>query len=347
MVLRKPDPIEEGPLRLEAVPDPVPGVGEVRVRVAACGVCHTDLHTVEGDLPAALPIVPGHQVVGVVDEVGPAGTPASPRGEPGDRYAVRPGVRVGIPWLFRACGRCAYCLSGDENLCERAEFTGLHRNGGYAEYVVAPAEFVVPLPDTFGDLEAAPLLCAGIIGYRSLKVCGLRPGERLAIFGFGSSAHIVIQVARHWGCDVLVFSRSERHRLMAERLGASWTGIAGEDPPFAADRAITFAPVGYLIPEALRILRRGGTLAVNAVRLDGVPAFTYERLYWEKTIRSVANATRRDAVEFMEVAADIPVKTEVRQYRLEDANLALLELKRGAVEGAAVLGVAAAPGIAG
>lgn len=330
MVLHSPRPAEENPLRPEELPVPVPGPGQVRLRVRACGVCHTDLHTVEGELPLRrLPVIPGHQVVGVIDQIGPQ--------DPGQGPALRVGDRVGIPWVHWTCGSCDHCRRGEENLCERALFTGLDVNGGYAEYAVAPADFVVPIPDVFSDTEAAPLLCAGIIGYRSLRLAGVQPGETLALFGFGASAHLAIQVARHWGCRVYVFTRSREHQRLARELGAAWAGSAGEQAPSPADRAITFAPAGDLIPVALGALRRGGTLAINAVHLDRVPAFDYRLLYWERTVRSVANSTRQDALEFMEIAARIPIRVTTRVYPLEEANRALQDLKHRTVSGAAVL----------
>ncbi|NPV70264.1 MAG: zinc-dependent alcohol dehydrogenase family protein [Firmicutes bacterium] len=343
MVLIQPAPVTTKPLVSRDLPEPQAGPGEVRIRVSACGVCHTDLHIVEGELRSVLPIIPGHQIVGIIDQVGTGSTGgaggAGPEagGGPHHLTGLAPGTRVGFPWLYSSCGVCGYCRRGEENLCESARFTGLHHDGGYAEYVVVPAGFVVPLPDSFADVEAAPLLCAGIIGYRSLKVSGLQPGERLALFGFGASAHIAIQIARFWGCEVAVFTRSKKHKDMAIRLGAAWAGSAGETPPFLADRAVTFAPAGSLIPEALKVLRKGGALAINAVHLEGVPAFPYDLLYWERSIKSVANATRRDAEEFVNLAARIPVQTEVQTFALDEANEALIALKQGAINGAAVL----------
>jgi len=353
MVLHSPRPAGENPLRLEEVPVPGPGPGQVRLRVRVCGVCHTDLHTVEGELPLRrLPVVPGHQVVGVIDQLGPPrpdGAASSDTG-PVPRVAapaggtatfeparLHVGMRVGVPWLHWTCSSCEHCRRGEENLCEQALFTGLDVNGGYAEYMVAPADFVVPIPDVFSDTEAAPLLCAGIIGYRSLRLAGVQPGETLALFGFGASAHLAIQVARHWGCRVYVFTRSREHQRLARELGAAWAGSAGEQAPSPADRAITFAPAGDLIPVALGALRRGGTLAINAVHLDRIPAFDYRLLYWERTVRSVANSTRQDALEFMEIAARIPIRVTTRVYPLEEANRALQDLKHRTVSGAAVL----------
>jgi propanol-preferring alcohol dehydrogenase len=318
--------VEESPLSLRDLPTPQPGPGEILLRVRACGVCHTDLHTVEGELALPrLPVVPGHQVVGTVAEVGE-----------GVR-TFRPGDRVGVPWLYSSCGTCAFCRRGEENLCENAQFTGLHVDGGYAEYMVARADFAYPIPEHFSDAEAAPLLCAGIIGYRSLRLSEVKPGERLGLFGFGASAHLAIQVARHWGCEVFVFTRSEEHRRLAQDLGAAWTGAPDQEPPAPLDRAILFAPAGHLVHNVLRALRRGGTLAINAIHMSPIPELPYALLYWERTIRSVANSTRRDAQEFLQVAAEIPVQTTVEEYPLEEANRALAQLKRGQVRGAAVL----------
>lgn len=326
MVLPAPRPVEESPLSLRDLPTPQPGPGEILLRVRACGVCHTDLHTVEGELALPrLPVVPGHQVVGTVAEVGE-----------GVR-TFRPGDRVGVPWLYSSCGTCAFCRRGEENLCENAQFTGLHVDGGYAEYMVARADFAYPIPEHFSDAEAAPLLCAGIIGYRSLRLSEVKPGERLGLFGFGASAHLAIQVARHWGCEVFVFTRSEEHRRLAQDLGAAWTGAPDQEPPVPLDRAILFAPAGHLVHNVLRALRRGGTLAINAIHMSPIPELPYALLYWERTIRSVANSTRRDAQEFLQVAAEIPVQTTVEEYPLEEANRALAQLKRGQVRGAAVL----------
>lgn len=347
------------PLRLADVPEPEPGPGEIRLRVRACGVCLTDVHTVEGDLvPPAYPIVPGHQVVGIVDAVGPG------------VEGVRPGERRGAFWLHRACGRCPACRRGEENLCPEAAFTGLHVPGGYAEAMVVPAAYTVPIPESFSDAEAAPLLCAGVIGYRALRLSGLEPGERLALLGFGSSAHLVIQVARHRGCQVAVYTRSEGHRRLARELGACWAGGAevlagharreepggggsgavgrtggggaaaegtGEGTPPLCDRAIVFAPAGELVPLALRAVRPGGTVVINAVHMSDIPSFPYRLLHGERTLRSVAHVTRRDAEEFLRLAAEIPVRVKVRPYKFDEANRAIRDVKRSAVDGAAVL----------
>jgi propanol-preferring alcohol dehydrogenase len=298
----------------------------VLIRVQACGVCHTDLHIAEGDLPPHRPeVILGHQAAGVVVASGP-GT----AGLPG-------GAAVGVAWLHRACGRCEFCRRGAENLCVEATFTGYDVDGGFAEYLTAPADFVYRLPDTMRPVEAAPLLCAGIIGYRSLRISGIAPGERLGLFGFGASAHLALQVARHWGCRVFVFTRGRAHRTLAGALGAAWTGGVEDAPPEPVDAGIVFAPSGRVVVEALRHLRPGGTLAVNAVHLGGIPAFDYARLYGERALRSVANATRADGREFLTLAAAIPLRPQVERRALEDANDVLVRVKRGEVQGAAVL----------
>ncbi len=327
-VLERPAPIETTPLTLREVPAPDPAPGSLLVAVTACGVCHTDLHLVEGELPhPKLPVVPGHEVVGRVAAVGAGVT----------RFRV--GDRVGIPWLHQTCGTCDYCRRGQENLCEAARFTGYTADGGYAEYLTVPQDFAVPIPDRFSDEEAAPLLCAGIVGYRALRQADLQPGERLGIFGFGASGHLVLQVARHWGCEVYVFSRSEEHRAHARALGAAWAGTATDTPPAPLDRAISFAPAGWLVPVALGHLRRGGTLCINAIHTSPIPEMPYALLWHERTLRTVANATRRDAEEFIALAAQIPLQVTAQRFDLDAANEVLAHLKRGAITGAAVLRV--------
>lgn len=324
--LHKQAPIDESPLRYEDVEKPSPAPDELLIRVNACGVCHTDLHVVEGDLNhPAMPITPGHEVVGEVVEVGGSS----------ERFTV--GDRVGVPWLHQSCGTCQYCQIGMENLCENARFTGYTAQGGYAEYLTVPADFAVPIPDAFTDAEAAPLLCAGIVGYRSLRLSEVQPGERLGLYGFGASAHIVIQVARHWDCEVCVFTRSEAHKQQARELGAAWVGEAQDTPPKPLDRAIIFAPVGWIVPLALDHLRKAGTLAINAVYMSELPAFPYENMWHERTVRSVANAARRDAEAFMPLAAEIPIQTEITAHPLQEANTVLGRLKRSEINGAAVL----------
>jgi len=326
MILRAPRPAEENPLEAADLPASEPGPGEVRLRVAACGVCHTDLHLAEGEIALPrLPVVPGHQVVGVVEALGPDVNPGLV------------GMRVGVPWLHWACGRCRYCRRGQENLCPDARFTGQHADGGFAEAMIAPADFVYRIPDGFPDEQAAPLLCAGVIGYRSLRLSQIEPGGRLGLYGFGASAHVTIQVARHWGCQVYVFTRSQEHQEHALELGAVWAGQAQDRPPADLDSAITFAPAGWLVPHALRALRPGGTLAINAIHMSPIPEMPYELIYGERTVRSVTNATRRDAVELLQLAAEIPIRTDVEIYPLAEANAVLQRLKRAEIRGAAVL----------
>ena len=326
MVLRQPGPVAHRPLSLAELPLPEPGPGQVRLRVQACGVCHTDLHLVEGEIDTPrLPVVPGHQVVGVVDALG-AGV-----------ARFRLGDRVGVPWLYRTDETCDFCRRGQENLCPNALFTGQPVDGGFAEFMVSYADWTYPIPEGLAGEQAAPLLCAGLIGYRSLRLSEVRPGERLGLYGFGASAHITIQVARHWGCEVYVFTRGEEHRRHALELGAAWVGDARDEPPALLDSAVTFAPAGWLVPEVLRVLRPGGTLAINAIAMSPIPEMPYELLYHERTVRSVANLTRRDAEEFLPLAAEIPVRTDVEVFPLEEANEVLQRLKRSEVRGAAVL----------
>ena len=328
MILRAPRPAEENPLEPADLRLPEPGPGEVRLWVLACGVCHTDLHLAEGEIALPrLPVVPGHQVVGVVEAVGPDVAPGAA------------GTRVGAPWLYWACGRCEYCRRGQENLCPEARFTGQHADGGFGEAMIAPADFVYPIPDGFPDEQAAPLLCAGVIGYRSLRLSEIEPGGRLGLYGFGASAHVTIQVARHWGCQVYVFTRGEEHQRHALGLGAAWTGQAQDRPPAPLDSAITFAPAGWLVPHALRALRPGGTLAINAIHMSPIPEMPYDLIYGERTVRSVTNATRRDALELLKLAAEIPIRTDVEIYPLAEANAVLQRLKRAEIRGAAVLAI--------
>jgi propanol-preferring alcohol dehydrogenase len=327
MLLEKAKPAEETPLRPVELPTPVPGPGEMRVHVRVCGVCRTDLHIVEGELPLPkLPVVPGHQIVGEVDAVGSGVT------------KFREGDRVGVPWVYSTCGECAYCRRGAENLCEHGEFTGYHADGGYAEAMVARESFAYPLPRNFADLAAAPLLCAGIVGYRSLKLSQVKPGERLGMYGFGASAHVVMQVARHWGCEVFVFTRTEAHRQLAREYGAAWVGGAEDVPPAWLDAAVIFAPAGRLVLDALRVLRKGGTVAIADITMTPIPEINYDRLlYHERVVRSVANSTRADAHEFLSLAAEIPIRTEVQEFPLADANQALQAMKHSRIRGAAVL----------
>lgn len=329
MQLFAPALAEAMPLRLQNEPVPEPAANQVLVRVHACGVCHTDLHIIEGELiPRAYPVTPGHQVVGWVEKAG-EGVP--------DGYL---GQRVGLYWLHSACGECEYCRSGLENLCPSAKFTGLHVPGGFAEYMLADYRFMVQVPEQITDEQAAPLLCAGIIGYRSLKKSELLPGEKLGLFGFGASAHLVAQVARHWGCPFYVFTRSTAHQQHAIQLGAEWAGSPGQTPPHLLDRAILFAPVGELVTLALKAIRPGGTVAINAVHLSPIPAMPYDLIYGERTLRSVAHVTRQDAAEFMMLAQEIGIRSTVQAYDFQDANRALLDLKHSRFNGEAVLRMA-------
>ena len=314
------------PLRLAELDRPVAGAGQVLLRVRACGVCRTDLHVVDGDLhKPKLPLVIGHQIVGEVVAAG----------EGNERFAV--GDRIGIPWLGWTDGVCRYCLSGRENLCDRARFTGYDLDGGYAEYVVADERYCLPLPDGYGDLEVAPLLCAGLIGYRSLRLAG--DAERLGLYGFGASAHIVAQVARHQGRRLFGFVRpgDDAARAFALELGCEWAGWSDERPPEELDAAIVFAPVGALVPAALGVLAKGGTVVCAGIHMSDIPSFPYDVLWEERAVRSVANLTRRDGEEFLALAPRVPVRAEIEAFALEDANDALDRLRSGVVRGAAVL----------
>ncbi len=317
------------PLLLKDLPAPDPGPGQVRVQVLVCGVCRTDLHIVEGELPAATrPIIPGHEVVGIVDRLG------------SQVHHVKEGDRVGIAWLQNTCGRCEFCRDGRENLCPGARFTGYHVDGGYAEYAVVPAAFAYPIPSVFSDEEAAPLLCAGIIGYRALRLSRVRPGQRLGLYGFGASAHITIQVARQWGCEVYVCSLREQHRALARELGAAWVGGAAEAPPEKLHGAIIFAPAGELVPPALRALEKGGTLALAGIHMTPIPPLDYDQeLFGERAIRSVTANTKQDGLDLLQEAATIPIRPHVQRFTLEEANEALQALKAGTIAGAGVLSV--------
>jgi alcohol dehydrogenase, propanol-preferring len=314
------------PLARDDRPPPAPGPGLVRIAIRACGVCRTDLQIADGDLAARhLPIVPGHQAVGRIEAVGDGVT------------GWKLGDRAGVAWLAGTCGVCDKCRSGRENLCARATFTGWDVDGGYATHLTARADFALPIPDGFDDVAAAPLLCGGVIGYRSLKRSGIAPGQRLGLYGFGASALITIQVARHWGCRVFVVTRSPAEQERARLLGAEWTGGYDQRPPEPLDAAITFAPSGDVVRAALQAVDRGATVAINAIHLDRLPELPYEELWWERRLASVANFTRQDATELLRLAAEIPIRTEVDRYRLADANRALGALRAGTVQGAAVL----------
>lgn len=324
-ILAAPGPISERPLQIVNVADARVRSGHVLLRVRACGVCRTDLHIVEGELPPKqLRIIPGHQIVGAVIDGASADIPLC--------------TRVGVSWVGGTDGTCPYCLKGLENLCDSPTFTGYTVAGGYAEYAFARADFVFPLPDSLDDLHAAPLLCAGIIGFRSLRVAGVQPGERVGLFGFGASAHLAIAVLLAWKCDVYVSTRGKSHRELAESLGATWVGSETEKPPVELDRAITFAPSGDVVIAALSSLRKGGVVAINAIHLDRVPQFDYDTLLWgERQIRSVANMTRADARDFLALAAQIGLRPKVTVFPLDQANEALMAVKRDAVDGAAVI----------
>lgn len=319
----------DGPLHLRDLIVPEPGPDEVRVKVRVCGVCRTDLHIIEEDLPPIKrPIVPGHETVGIVDRVGR------------EIRTIREGDRVGLAWLQRTCERCEYCRSGRENLCSTPTFTGYHADGGYAEYAVVPERFAYPIPSVFTDAEAAPLLCAGIIGYRALRLSGVRPGQRLGLYGFGASAHITIQVARHWGCSVFVCSLREEHRALARRLGAVWVGGSTEAPPEKLHGAIVFAPAGEIVIPALRALDKGGTVACAGIHMTPIPSIDYDRdLFDERMVRSVTANTKQDGLDLLHEAADIPIRAETHRFKLEDANHALHALQMGTIAGAAVLTV--------
>jgi len=326
MVLDSPKPVEQNPLQLRESETPVPRPGQIRVRVNCCGLCHTDLHTVEGELPLPrLPVIPGHQIVGQVDALGTG------------VKKFREGDRVGIPWLFSTDGSCKYCLTGSENLCENAQFTGYHVNGGYAEEVVVGEDFAYSIPKSFSDENAAPLLCAGIIGYRSFRLSNAKKGDRLGLYGFGASAHIVLQFAGYLGCEVFVFTRAAAHQELAVRLGAAWVGDATQQPPAPLDAAIIFAPAGKLVLDALSAVRKAGTVALAGITMSAIPQFDYSLIYHEKVLRSVANSTRQDAREFLQLAAQVPIKTTVETFSLEQANIALQKLKHSQIEGAGVL----------
>ncbi len=325
-VLHAPQPVEANPLVQEDVPDPEPGPGQIRIRVRVCGVCHTDLHIVEGEIhPSRMPIIPGHQVVGTVEA----------RGTGADRFGL--GARVGVPWLNWIDPRCRWFGTDRENLCEGIHFTGFDVNGGYAELMTVDQEFAYAIPERFTDEQAAPLLCAGVIGLRALRLSEIERGQRLGLFGFGASAHIVLQIARYWGKEVFVLTRSEQHRSLARELGAAWVGSSSDEPPHKLDSAVIFAPVGALIVRALEMLERGGTVVHAGVHATPVPAFDYSLLYHERTVRSAANSTRRDVEDLLRLAAEIPIQTETTGYAFGDLNRALQDLKHSRINGAGVL----------
>ncbi len=326
LVLDETGPIEEKPIKLKDVPEPEPDEGQVKIDVDYCGVCHTDLHIVEGDLDIPrLPLVPGHQIVGRVEKLGENVT----------EFSV--GERVGVPWLYSTCGECEFCREGRENLCEEIRFTGLHADGGFAEKTVSEENFTYSLPEGLSSAKVAPMLCGGVIGYRALQTSGVSEGEILGLYGFGSSAHMVIQMARFRGNEVYVFTRSQEHRRLADELGAKWVGGAKEDPPEKLDTSIIFAPAGWIVPEALRVTRRGGKVVTAGIHMSPIPEFDYDLLWGERTLTSVANSTRRDVRELLELAGKIPLETTVETYALKEGPEVLKKLKDSKIEASAVL----------
>ncbi len=328
MVLKKPGQ----PLVLDELPILKPKEREILIKVSVCGACHTDLDEVEGRLQTKLPVVPGHQVVGTVAKSG------------GGASKFKTGDRVGVTWLYRCCGKCDFCKTGLENLCLEAQWTGKDADGGYAEYMVIGQDFAYPIPDAFSDSQAAPLLCAGVIGYRTLRLAQIRNGENVGLFGFGASAHIVIQIIKHKFPDspIFVFTKTEQHAELARALGAVWTGRSGDEPPTKLDKIMDFTPVGECVRDALAVLNRGGRLVINAIRKETpVPALDYGEYLWlEKEVKSVANVTRKDAEEFLPLAAEIPIRPTIEEFPLEQANDVLLRIKRSQLRAAAVLRVA-------
>ena len=327
MVLKEHLPIEKEPLHMVELPDPIPGPQDILVKVSVCGVCHTELDEIEGRIQPVLPVVLGHEIVGRIAGLG------------SEAKRFRLGDRVGIAWINTTCGKCHFCQQGNENLCLGFKATGCHTNGGYGQYTVVPEEFAYPIPERFSDAEAAPLLCAGAIGYRDLRLANIKKGQTLGLFGFGASAHIVIQVAIYWGCEVYVFTRSKEHRNLAEKLGATWTGGTGDEPPKRLNSAIDFTPVGETVPHALGLLEKGGRFVLAVIRKrNSIPPLDYVKHLWdEKELKSVANITRKDLLDFLPLAAEIPILPEVEEFRLEEANRVLMLLKQGKIQGAGVL----------
>jgi propanol-preferring alcohol dehydrogenase len=327
MVLEGHAPIESAPLRWLDVPLPEPEDQEVRIKISACGICRTDLHVIEGELPnVMLPIIPGHQIVGVVDKVGTGC----------NRFPV--GTRIGIAWLRSTCGQCEFCKNGKENLCADSKYTGYSHHGGFAEYAVVNENYAYEIPEIFSDEEAVPLLCAGIVGYRALQRSLLPPGGTLAIFGFGSSAHMIIQIALHRSCRVLVVTRGEKHRELARQMGACWVGEKASDLPEKVDSAIIFAPAGELLPEALIHLKRGGTVSLAGIHMSEIPQLDYaQHLFYERNIHSVTANTRDDGIKFLKEASEIPIKPHIKTYSLQDANRALQDLKNDQIGGTGIL----------
>jgi propanol-preferring alcohol dehydrogenase len=332
-LLSKPAPVNTNPLRYSDVPTPTPGPGEILIRVSHCGVCRTDLHVVEGELPQRKsPVIPGHQIVGTIQSFGSGSSSNA-------NHKFKVGDRVGAAWLHHTDGKCQYCRAGAENLCDAPTFTGYTVDGGYAEYVVADENFVYVIPANFTDQQAAPLLCAGIIGFRSLRLANVKAGDRLGFYGFGAAAHLAIQVARHWNAEVYALTRDERHRRLALELGAKWAGDTFDTPPQQLDAAIVFAPAGEIVPAALKVLRKGGSVVLGGIHMSPIPSFSYDLLYQERIVRSVANNTRQDGEDFLRIAAEIPIRSHVKLFPLAEANRALNSLKSDAIEGAAVIQV--------
>lgn len=327
MVLKEISAIEKEPLKMIDLPNPVPGTKQILIKVSACGVCHTELDEIEGRIRPKLPIVLGHEIVGRIERLGSGAS----------KFNV--GDRVGIAWINSACGKCPFCRAGNENLCLEFKGTGCHADGGYAQYTVVSEDFAYFIPERFYDSEATPLLCAGAIGYRDLRLSGIRKGQTLGLFGFGASAHIVVQIAKYWGCEIFVLTRSEEHRNLAKKLGATWTGAPEDEPPQKLNCAIDFTPVGETVPNALRVLEKGGRLVIAVIRKrNPIPPLDYAELLWdEREIKSVANITRKDVQDFLPLAAEIPIVPEVQEFELEEANKALISLKQGKIQGAAVL----------
>ncbi len=327
MVLESHSPIETAPLQWVDVPMPEPADQEIRIKISACGICRTDLHVIEGELPTKiLPIIPGHQIIGVVDKVGTGCK----------RFTV--GTRIGIAWLRWTCGQCEFCKTGKENLCPESKYTGYNNHGGYAEYAVVNENYAYEIPKIFSDEEAVPLLCAGIVGYRALQRSLLPNGGTLAIFGFGSSAHMIIQVVLHRSCRVLVVTRGEKHRELARQMGAYWVGEGVDSLPEKVDSAIIFAPVGGILPQALSVLKRGGTVSLAGIHMSEIPKLDYsEHLFYERNVHSVTANTREDGINFLKEASEIPIKPHMRTYPLQDANIALQDLKNDRINGTGVL----------
>ncbi len=325
-VCHKPGPIESNPLNFEEINRPQVNATELLVKVRTCGVCHTDLHVVEGELPnTKFPIIPGHQIVGDIVEMG----------HRVKRFSKED--RVGVFWLHSTDGTCTFCQSGQENLCDKATFTGYTTDGGYAEYVSVPADFALRVPADFSDIDAAPLLCAGAVGFRALRLADIQLGDKVGLYGYGASGHLVIQMALYYGCQVYVFTRNAEHQRLAKEAGAVWVGLASDKPPAMLDKSILFAPAGNIVPLALGHLRKGGTLCINAIRMTDFPAMPYSLFWGERIIRTVANANREEAEDFLRLAPQIPLKVQTQVFSLEQANKVLNLLKRGEIQGAAVL----------